>query len=105
MNLFLLFILIGLFTLAERLSFLVFLGNWEMPPIFLKALRYAPVTILFALVSPSILRTDGMIAISFSPKIIAGIAAILIAWRTRNILMTIAGGMLIFWLCQWIFSI
>ncbi len=104
MNLWLLFLILGLFTLAERYSFLIFLGNWKMPALMVKALRYVPVVVLFALASPAILRTDNVIDLSLNPKIIAGIVAILIAWRTRNVLYTILGGMTIFWLSRWLLT-
>lgn len=104
MNLWLLFLILGLCTLAERYSFLIFLGDWKMPALMVKALRYVPVVVLFALASPAILRTDNMIDISLNPKIIAGIVAVLIAWRTRSILYTIVGGMAIFWLSRWLLA-
>lgn len=104
MNLILLFFILGLFILLERYSFLVFLSDREMPAFALKALRYAPVSILFAIVIPTILRSDGAIDISLNPKIIATIAAIFISWRSRNILFTIAGGMIVFWLSRWLLS-
>jgi len=105
MNLILLFFILGLFILLERYSFLVFLSDRQMPALALKALRYAPVSILFAIVIPTILRSDGAIDISLNPKIIATIAAILISWRTRNILFTIAGGMIFFWLSRILLAI
>ena len=105
MNLILLFFILGLFILLERYSFLIFLSNREMPAIASKALRYAPVTVLFAIAVPIILRTDGAIDFSLNPKIITAIAAIVISWRTRNIFYTIGGGMLIFWLSRWIMSL
>ncbi len=105
MNLILLFFILGLFILLERYSFLVFLSNREMPAIALKALRYAPATILFAIAIPNILRTDGAVDISLNPKIIAGIAAIIISWRSRNIFYTIGGGMVAFWLSRWLLSL
>ena len=105
MNVWLLFFILGLVTLAERYSFLIFLGNMKMPALMLKALRYVPVVVLFALASPAVLRSDGMIDLSLNPKIIAGVVAILIAWRTRNVLYTIVGGMTVFWLSRWVFSL
>lgn len=105
MNLILLFFILGLFILLERYSFLIFLSDRKMPALALKALRYAPVTVLFAIVIPSVLRTDGAIDISLNPKIIATIVAIFISWRSRNILYTIAGGMIVFWLSRWLLSL
>lgn len=105
MNLILLFFVLGLFFLVERLSFLVFLRDVEMPPIMLKALRYVPVTILFAIAMPSVLRTDGMIDLSINPKIIAAICAMLVAWRTRQIFATIIAGMVTFWVSGYLLGL
>jgi branched-subunit amino acid transport protein len=46
-----------------------------------------------------------MIDLSLNPKIIAGLVAILISWRTRNVLYTIIGGMTIFWLSRWLLMV
>ncbi|MEM9952449.1 MAG: AzlD domain-containing protein [Chloroflexota bacterium] len=105
MNLILLFFVLGLFFLLERLSFLVFLSDYEMPPLLLKALRYVPATILLAIAMPSILRTDGAIDISLNPKIIAACFAIIAAWRTRQIFATIIAGMLAFWLSDYLLGL
>ncbi|MGB7339986.1 MAG: AzlD domain-containing protein [Phototrophicaceae bacterium] len=105
MTLFLLFLLIGFLTFLERISFLVIFRNMEMSPLMLKALRYVPVTVLFAIATPNVLRTDGMIDFSLNPKTIASICAMLIAWRTRNILYTIIFGMGTFWLSRYLFSL
>lgn len=105
MNLFLLFFLIGLLTFLERISFFVIFRNVTMSPLMLKALRYVPVAVLFAIASPNVLRTDGMIDLSLNPKTIAALCAMLAAWYSRNIFYTIAFGMGTFWLSRYLFSL
>jgi len=97
MNLWILMIVIGLLTLLGRMSFLVLLGQREMPQWAVKALNYVPVTALTALAMPAIILDDGAVDLSVNPRIIAGFVAMLIAWRTKNLVLTIVAGMMTFW--------
>jgi branched-subunit amino acid transport protein len=97
MSLWLLFLLIGLATMIERLSFILLLEKWAMPNWLIKGLKYVPVAVLFSFVSPAVLRTNGVIDISvFGPKIIGAAIAVFIAWRTTNVSLTIGAGMAAF---------
>lgn len=100
MNFWLLITIIGALTLAERLSFVLLVGQRDMPVWATKALRYVPATALTALALPAIMLTDNTVDLSFNPKILAGIIAILVAWRTKNVLMTISAGMATFWIMR-----
>lgn len=103
MNVWILFLIIGGLTLVERTSFILLLENWNTPRWLTRSLKYVPVTIMLALASPSVLRTEGMIDISpLNPKVIAAALAVIVAWRTRNILLTIVIGMIGFWLSTWL---
>jgi branched-subunit amino acid transport protein len=89
---------IGAITYAIRLSFIVFFGQTEMPPRLLDILRLVPMTVLSAIILPQIFVPNNTIDISFgNPRWIAGSIAVLVAWRTRNVLITIAVGMLTLW--------
>ena len=59
MNIWLLFLLLGLATMIERLSFILLLEKWEMPDWFKAGLKYVPVAVLLSLVSVAVFRTDG----------------------------------------------
>jgi len=97
MSLWLLFLLIGLATLIERLSFILLLEKWAMPNWLIKGLKYVPDAVLFSFVSPDVLRTNGVIDISIlNPKIIGAAIAIFVAWRTTNVSATIGAGMVAF---------
>lgn len=87
----------ALVTLAERLSFILLIGEREMPRRITKALQYVPVTVLTALALPTIILHENSIELSLNPKIIGAMAAIFVAWRSKNLLMTIIAGMLTFW--------
>lgn len=87
-------IVAGLLTFGIRLSFIVFLGKAQLSPIAQQALRFVPIAVLSALIAPALFFPAGSLDISLSnARFIAGLIAILVAWRTKNVLLTIATGM------------
>jgi branched-subunit amino acid transport protein len=87
-------IIIGLLTLGIRLSFIVFIGKMRVSPLAQQALRFVPVAVLSALIAPTLFFSSGSLNVSLSNiRLIAGILAILVAWRTKNVLLTIFTGM------------
>jgi branched-subunit amino acid transport protein len=91
----------GLLTFLTRLSFISLLANREIPPIAMQALRYVPPAVLTAIVFPELLIREAEIDVSTdNPRLIAGIIAIMVAWRFRNVFATIAAGMLSLWLLR-----
>ena len=94
----LLIIGIGIVTYALRLSFILGLGRVEMPALALRTLRFVPVAVLTAIIVPQLLLPSGVVDLSLhNPRWLAGLLAALIAWRTRNVFLTIAVGMLALW--------
>jgi branched-subunit amino acid transport protein len=90
-------IAVGLLTFATRLSFVLLLERWQPPEIIRCGLRYVPVAVLTAIIIPEMLITNGNINLTlFNPRLIAGLVAILVAWKTRSALWTIALGMLVY---------
>ena len=87
----------GLVTYAIRLSVIALLGRVELSPTFQRALRFVPPAVLSAIIFPEILRPGGTFYFSpANPRLIAG----LVAWRTKNVLLTIAAGMVALWILQ-----
>ena len=87
-------IIVGLLTLGMRLSFMVFLGNMQISSIVQQSLRFVPIAVLSALIAPALFFSSGSLNLSLSnTRLIAGILAILVAWRTKNVLLTIFSGM------------
>jgi branched-subunit amino acid transport protein len=85
----------GLVTFAIRLSFIYLLEKVNMPDWFRRALRFVPAAVLSAIILPELVSPNGSMDISFhNPQLLAGFIAVLVAWRTRNMLLTIAAGML-----------
>jgi branched-subunit amino acid transport protein len=99
----LIILLAGVMTYAIRLSFIALYGRWQAPLWFVRALRYVPPAVLSAIILPELLVTNGQIFLSpFNPRLLAGLGAILLAWRSRNVFVTIAGGMLFLYLFQFL---
>jgi branched-subunit amino acid transport protein len=91
----------GLLTFATRLSFIAFLGSVEVPPILKRALRYVPPAVLTAIVFSEVFVRNGARDIGLGNlRLVASAAAALVAWRTRNVLLTIAVGMAALWIAQ-----
>ena len=94
---------IGIATYATRLSFVIFFGTREMPAFILRMLRFVPIAVLSAIIWPQLFLVNNTLHLSLNnPRWIAGILAGAIAWRTRNVLLTIVVGMIVLWVLQWI---
>jgi branched-subunit amino acid transport protein len=95
--------IIGLLTFATRLSFIVLFGLWIPPGWLQRALRFVPPAVLTAIIFPELLLRNGQLTIwPLNPRLAAGIVAGLVAWRTKNALLTILSGMLALYLIQWL---
>ncbi|HEU0004236.1 MAG TPA: AzlD domain-containing protein [Ktedonobacteraceae bacterium] len=103
MTLWLMFFVIGVVTYAIRLSCIGLLGQREMPALLLKSLRFVPLTVLPAIILPQLFLRNNTLALSIqNPRWMAGILAAIVAWRTRNVLLTIAVGMVGLWVLQFV---
>jgi branched-subunit amino acid transport protein len=94
-------IVIGMLTYAIRLSFIMLFGKIEMPSFLMRALRFVPVAVLSAIILPALFLDGSRLNLSLSnARLIAGMLAVVVAWRTNNALLTIAAGMVGLWLLQ-----
>jgi branched-subunit amino acid transport protein len=91
----------GAVTFALRLSFIALLGRMGTPHFFGRALRFVPAAVLTAVVIPLLFYDDGALEVSLgNERLLAGLVAALIAWRTRSVLFTLGGGMATLWALQ-----
>ena len=91
----------GAGTFALRLSFNALLGRLKMPLFFGRVLRFVPAAVLTAFVFPLLFYENGALQVSLgNERLLAGLAAALIAWRTRSVLFTLGGGMATLWTLQ-----
>ncbi|GAC1391357.1 MAG: AzlD domain-containing protein [Ktedonobacteraceae bacterium] len=101
MTLWLTLISIGLLTYAIRLSFILFFSKMDIPTLLQRAFRFVPVAVLSAIIFPALFLPKGTLAFSFSnTRLLAGILAVIVAWRTKNVLVTLVIGMGALYLLQ-----
>jgi branched-subunit amino acid transport protein len=88
----------ALVTFAVRYPVLALVGRITLPEPLLRALRFVPPAVLAAIIVPGVLLPDGeRLSLGLeNAHLVAGIASALIAWRTKNLLLTIVLGMLVF---------
>jgi branched-subunit amino acid transport protein len=94
MNIWLVMLMGGLLTFATRLSFILLLHRVNVPEWFRRGLKFVPVAVLSAIILPELTNPHGTLFLSWrNPQLLAGIVAIAVAWRTRNVIVTIIAGM------------
>jgi branched-subunit amino acid transport protein len=97
MEIWLLFIVIGLATFTMRFVPIALAGR-DLPPLLLRALRYVPPAVLSAIFVPDMLIRNGAVDISpTNGRLIAGVLAIVVAYISKNAIVTIAAGMICLW--------
>jgi branched-subunit amino acid transport protein len=66
-----------------------------------RALRFVPPSVLAAIVLPELLIPGGTITLPLAnARLAAGIVAVLVAWRTKNVFLTVGVGMGVLWVLQ-----
>ena len=101
LSIWLFFIVLAIGTFALRLSFIYLFGKVDMPVWLRRALRFVPASVLAALVFPALAYPNGMLDLSLdNVRLLAGIGGALVAWRTKNVMLTILVGMILFWALQ-----
>ncbi len=86
---------VGVLTYATRLSFIVIFSRRSIPRRVKRALQFVPPAVLSAIIFPELLRPEGLLDISLgNERLLAGAVAIIVAWLSRNVVVTIIAGML-----------
>lgn len=93
-------LLLALTAFALRYIPMALLERLELPPWLEKSLRYVPAATLAGLVFPSLLLPQGHFVLWGNERLLAGLLAAAIAWRTRNVLLTFAVGLGALWVLQ-----
>ena len=85
-------VLSGAGTYAMRASFLAFAHRMAtVPPALTRVLRQIPPAALAAIIAPALLRPEGRFDL-FQPTLLAGLVAAGVAWKTRNVGVTVVVG-------------
>jgi len=96
-----LFLAVGLGTFALRLSFIELYGRLRIPALLQRALAYVPASVLAALVAPAVLLPGSAHEfVLLNPRIPAAAVAVLVVWKSRNMLFSLVAGMGTLWLLQ-----
>jgi branched-subunit amino acid transport protein len=86
-----------------RFSLIYLFGRFEVPETMRKALHYVPPAVLSAIIFPELFLHDGTFNASLeNTRLLAGLIAIVVAWFSRNTLITILVGMAALFLLQFL---
>ena len=102
-----LIIIIGmaLVTIAIRYPLLALLGKLSLPEPIFRALKYVPPAVLTAIIVPAMLFKNDELVVSYTNDyLIAGIISVVVAWRSKNLLLTIVVGMASLLAWRWLLS-
>jgi branched-subunit amino acid transport protein len=96
-------ILGGLVTFGMRFSLIYLFGRLHVPDTMRKALHYVPPAVLSALIFPELFMRSGELHLSLDNyRLFAGLAAVAVAWFSRNTLITILAGMIVLFVLQFL---
>jgi branched-subunit amino acid transport protein len=91
----------GLITYAIRLSFILLGERGQAVAVFQRGLKFVPTAVLSAIILPELLQPGGTLDISLgNARLLAGLVAAFVAWRSQNSLGTIGAGMGVLWVLQ-----
>jgi branched-subunit amino acid transport protein len=103
MNIWLVVFLGGALTFGMRMSFIFLFGRFEIPAMVKRALRFVPPAVLSAIIAPALFMPNNTFDFSLNNyRLMAGVVAILVGWRTKNTLLTILAGMAALLILMWL---
>jgi branched-subunit amino acid transport protein len=91
----------GLVTFGMRFSLIYLFGRLEVPETIRRALHYVPPAVFSALVFPELFLSGGKLALD-NHRMIVGMMAIVVAWFSKNTLLTIIVGMIMLFVLQFL---
>ncbi|TAK12884.1 MAG: AzlD domain-containing protein [Anaerolineae bacterium] len=93
-------------TFGVRYFTLAALSRASLPEPLFRALRYVPPAVLAAIIAPAVLiDASGLNLSHTNAPLFASLVAIVVSWRTRNLLFTIVLGMLALWTWKAMFGV
>lgn len=92
MNVWLVILGVGAVSLLLRASSLVLLRDRKLPERLTASLGLVPAAVLAALVAPDLLVQHGQLHL-LSMRLLAGLVAGMVAWKTRSVLWTLVVGL------------
>ena len=102
MNIWLVMLFGGLITFGMRFSLIYLFGRFQVPETMRRALHYVPPAVLSAIVFPELFLRNSQLFVSLENfRLLAGVIAALVAWFSKNTLITIIAGMVALFLLQY----
>ena len=92
----------ALCSVITRAGYLLIGHYLPLPEKVRRALRFAPLAALAAIIVPELLPWHGSQLPVFDPKLLAAIAGIVVFRATRNPVLLIVSGMLTLWALRWV---
>ncbi len=84
----------GIVTYLTRALFIIGMKGDTLPPFVIRWLSYVPVAVLAAIICPMIAAPQKHLDLTYgNPYLLAGIVASVIALATKNLIVTVIGGM------------
>jgi branched-subunit amino acid transport protein len=103
MTICLIFLFGGITTYLTRLSMILLFSRWKIPAWLQRALRLVPAAVFSAIIAQEVFAPSGKLNLSLNnARILAAIFASGVAWKTRNVLLTILIGMVTLWVFNWL---
>ena len=88
-------------TFLTRYLFVALLGRWRLPAALERWLGHIPTAAFGAIIVEGTLAPQGRVRLDpANPYLWGALAAGLVAWRTENVLLTMAAGMGALWLAR-----
>ena len=103
------YLIAGMFivTFSIRYGLLPLSGRIRFSPGMQRALNYVPPAVLTAIIVPMALIPDGQtLQVSITnPYLVGTVFSVLIGGFSKNLMITIVGGMAVFGMCQWVLAL
>jgi branched chain amino acid efflux pump len=102
-NIWLVMLFGGLITFGMRFSLIYLFGRFHIPEALRRALHYVPPAVLSAIIFPELFLQERELNLALDNyRLLAGLAAVLVAWYSKSILITIVAGMFVLLLLQFL---
>jgi branched-subunit amino acid transport protein len=95
-------IVVGVGTYLTRASFIVALADRDLPVFLVRAMRNVAPAVLAALVASLLVGDRGVAGLAQPAEVVALSTAGLVAYRTKNVPVTLVTGMVVLWLMRWL---
>ncbi len=84
----------GVVTYLTRALFIIAMKGDRLPPFVIRWLSFVPVAVLAAIICPMLAAPEKRLDLTYTnPYLLAGAAATVIALVTKNLIITVIGGM------------